>query len=145
MRRGASPALRTALLSLLACAPLAAEPARGEGGTSSRDAAPPAHAPYEDAVPAGPSVEARLDAIRARVQAVARYPDTARLRGVTGEVRVAFEIEPDGRPANVRVARSSGSLALDRAAERAVHEAGALPRVIGPVQVPVRFALVESR
>ena len=105
------------------------------------DAAPPRHA---DLVLAGPSVEQRLAEIQERVQAVASYPETARLRGISGEVQVAFEIEPDGSPVNVYVARSSGSLVLDRAAERAVRKAGALPRVIGRVRVPVRFALVAA-
>ena len=40
--------------------------------------------------------------------------------------------------------RSSGSATLDRAAERAVREAAPLPRMLGHVTVPVRFALRDE-
>ncbi len=80
-----------------------------------------------------------------RVQAAASYPESARMRGAAGEVRVAFQIEADGYPVEIEVVRSSGSLSLDRAAEAAVRAAGALPHIVGRVNVPVRFALVQGR
>jgi len=98
--------------------------------------------PFVDAAPPSPSLEARLAEIQRRVQAALVYPESARLRGVAGETRVAFEILSDGTPGAVDVVESSGSLALDRAARRAVQHAGALPRVLGRVNVPVRFALL---
>jgi protein TonB len=125
----------TALLCALALAsPAATQPAPSEQARPHLDAAPPS-----------PSLEARLLEIRERVQAAASYPESARMRGASGETRVAFEIETDGRPVGIEVVRSSGSVALDRAAEQAVRDAGALPRVIGRVNVPVRFALVGQR
>jgi TonB family protein len=105
-------------------------------------AAPPQH---QDLAPAGPSLAERLAEIQRRVQDAARYPELARSRGISGQARVAFEIGSDGRAVKLDVVESSGSLALDRAAERAVRDAGALPPVAGRVNVPVRFALVESR
>jgi TonB family protein len=104
-------------------------------------AAPPR---VQDLGASGPSVAERLAEIRRRVQDVAVYPELARLRGVEGEAQVGFEIGPSGHPTRVVVERSSGSLALDRAAERAVTAAGVLPYVVGRIRVPVRFALVEG-
>lgn len=104
-------------------------------------AAPPR---VEDAMPAGPSLEVRLAAIAERVQAVAEYPAAARAQGVEGVTRVAFRIDADGRAVEVDTAESSGSLALDRAALRAVRAAGPLPPVAGRITVPVHFALVDA-
>jgi protein TonB len=88
-------------------------------------------------------VESRLDEIRARVQAVAAYPASARARGVAGEARLAFRVGDDGRAHDVALLDSSGSALLDRAAARAVQEAAGLPRVMGRVVIPVRFALSD--
>jgi len=128
-RRRARAAAFAALVGLLAASAAAESPA----------AAPPA-----DAVPAGPSVEERLAEIARRVQAVAIYPPIARVRGLSGETLVTFEVGPAGAPERLRTSRSSGHLSLDRAAERAVLEAAPLPRVIGEVSVPVRFQLVAD-
>jgi len=106
-------------------------------------AAPPAA--FEDALPVGPSLEARLAEIRRRVQAALVYPPVARLREQGGEVIVSFEIGPDRRARGIRTRVSSGRASLDRAAERAVRRAGELPWVYGRIEVPVRFALVPSR
>jgi TonB family protein len=104
-------------------------------------AAPPRH---QDLAPAGAPLASRLAEIQRRVQDAVRYPELARARGIAGEARVAFEIGSDGRAIGLAVVESSGSLALDRAAEQAVRDAGELPHVAGRVNVPVRFALVES-
>ncbi|MGH0030682.1 MAG: energy transducer TonB [Myxococcota bacterium] len=104
--------------------------------------AEPAAAP--DVAARGPSIEERLAEIQRRVQAGAHYPESARARGVHGEARMGFAVSPDGRAEDVELLASSGSLALDRAAERAVREARALPRVVGRVAIPVRFALRPS-
>ncbi len=97
---------------------------------------------FEDLAPAGPSLAERLGEIRRRVQAALVYPELARARGVEGEARVGFEIDADGAPRNVAVVTSSGSRSLDRAAKRALLDAGALPYVSGRVIVPVHFGLV---
>lgn len=126
--------LALAAVALLGAAPALADP-------PSVGAAPP---PVEDAMPTGPSLEARLAAIAERVQAVAEYPPAARSRGVEGMARVAFRVDADGRAVEVDTVESSGSLALDRAALRAVRTAGPLPLVAGRITVPVRFALVDA-
>jgi TonB family protein len=98
-----------------------------------------------DAVPRGPGVEERLDEIRRRIASALVYPSLARWRALSGEAAVAFEIGDDGRAFGVRTVRSSGHAILDGAAERAVVAAGVLPRVHGPLEVPVRFELRERR
>jgi TonB family protein len=45
-----------------------------------------------------------------------KYPERARRRGVEGDTRLSYDVDKDGRPVNVRVARSSGNDELDRAA-----------------------------
>lgn len=95
----------------------------------------------EDRIPTGPSVEERLAEIRHRVQEAVIYPSFARQRNLSGEVLLEFRIAQDGTPEALAVRRSSGSALLDRAAERAVREAGPLPRLYGLVAVPVRFEL----
>ena len=92
-----------------------------------------------DKAPRGPSVAERLAEIRRRVQAALRYPPVSRWREIAGETRVRFEIGNDGRARAARIAHSSGHDRLDAAALRAVVDAGVLPRVYGPLEVPVRF------
>ena len=127
-----------AFAALLACL---GGPAAAGDGAPPVEAGPPV---ARDLAIQGPSLASRLAEIQRRVQAVARYPESARARGIGGEARVGFEIERDGRAVNVALLESSGSTSLDRAAERAVREAGALPWVVGRVAVPVRFELTAS-
>lgn len=133
----------TLLVALCGLAPFGAAGGAALAQAAPVEAAPP-HAPHEDLMPTGPSVEARLETIRQRVQAAVEYPAIAASRGVSGEARVSFEIASDGRAADVRMRSSSGSSALDRAAERAVVDAGVLPRLHGRVTVPVRFGLTDA-
>ena len=98
----------------------------------------------EDATPTGPGLDERLAEIRERIQRALVYPPLARLRDADGEATVRFEIGADGRAHDVRVVRSSGDARLDGAAERAVVRAGVLPRVYGPLEVPVRFELRDG-
>jgi TonB family protein len=44
------------------------------------------------------------------------YPESARLRGLSGTVRIQLEVGADGRLISVKVGTSSGSALLDRAA-----------------------------
>jgi protein TonB len=137
-----SPRLAAALAlgALLAGAP--ARPVAGEGARASAgDVAATPPAPWLDAVPQGPSVAARLEEIRRRVEAALAYPPDARWRDQGGAALVEFEIGSDGRAREVRLARSSGLASLDRAATRAVEDAGELPYVYGRLRIPVRFAL----
>lgn len=96
-----------------------------------------------DALPEAPSLEARLEEIRRLVQAALRYPPLARARGLAGEAQVSFEIGGDREARDVQIAASSGYPSLDRAAERAVREAAALPPVYGRLVIPVTFDLHE--
>ena len=120
-------------IAALATPPAAGQPAVGRV------------ARVEDAAPRGPSVDERLAEIRRRIQAALRYPPIARLRDAGGEARVRFEIGGDGRARDTRIAHSSGHHLLDAAALRAVVDAGVLPRVYGPLEVPVRFAIDSDR
>ncbi len=119
---------------------LASVPASAEGGPSP-EPVPPVHL---DLAAPGPSLASRLDEIQQRVQAVAVYPPIARTRSVEGETLVSFVVGAGGTAEEVRTERSSGSLALDRAAERAVLDADRLPYVFGRVRVPVVFQLRDA-
>ncbi|HEY8153483.1 MAG TPA: TonB family protein [Myxococcota bacterium] len=116
---------------------LAAGPASSDGPSSQHEA----RAPAVDLAPTGPSVESRLAEIRRRIQAALEYPPIARWQDLQGDALVRFEIGAEGRARDVRVVRSSGVPLLDAAAARAVVAAGELPRVYGPLEVPVSFEL----
>lgn len=74
-----------------------------------------------------------------------RYPARALRRRESGTVLVRAEIDPDGVPVSVSVERSSGSRALDRAAENAVQRWRFRPAqrdgqpTAGSVIVPISF------
>lgn len=117
-----------AALALALAAPSAAEPKRR----------------HDDGVPLGPSLDEQLAEIQRRVQEAAIYPAIAIARGVSGETEVAFTVDANGTPHEVHVFRSSGHVSLDRAAQRAVLEAGVLPLVHGHIAVPVHFVLEDE-
>jgi TonB family protein len=98
-----------------------------------------------DGAAAPPSVQERIAWIRARLAEVLVYPKTAQKRGIEGTSRIQFVIGPDGRAAEIRTVESSGHVALDRAAEQSAIDAGELPRVLGRLDVPVRFSLDDER
>jgi TonB family protein len=98
-----------------------------------------------DGAPAGPSVAERIAVIRERLQAALVYPPRARERGLEGVSLIQFVIGPDGHARDVRTANSSGHRLLDRAAERCAVDAGELPRVLGRLEVPIRFSLEDER
>jgi protein TonB len=133
-----------AVLALGALA-LAGSPARGSEPSPppARGAAAPERARLVDAEPAGPSIAARLEEIRRRLQAALDYPPIARRQGLEGVAWVRFEIDHGGAAHDVALARSSGHAILDRAARRTVHRAGPLPWVYGRIEVPIRFSLVD--
>jgi len=120
---------------------LVAGPASSDGPTSLDEA----RAPAVDLAPTGPSVASRLAEIRRRIQAALEYPPIARWQDLQGDALVRFEIGAEGRARDVRVVRSSGVALLDAAAARAVLAAGVLPRVYGPLEVPVSFELATRQ
>jgi protein TonB len=126
---------------LLALVSLPALAAAQPGAVPSVDAAPPAAI---DASAQGPSLAARLDEIRQRVQEALTYPPIAQRRAIRGETIVSFEIDAERRAEGVRTERSSGYPTLDRAAEQAARSAAPLPWVYGRVEVPVRFEISAS-
>jgi protein TonB len=84
-------------------------------------------------------------------QAIARqrhYPASARRAGRTGVATVYFVLDRSGRISGARLARSSGSDTLDRAAVETLQRLARykpIPEAIGrarwPLRVPIRFAL----
>lgn len=129
-RARASGAL-VAALSVLGSGATAADP----------DVAARPRVAAEDATPGGVPYAVRVAEIRRRIQEALVYPALARRRALEGESEVAFEIAPGGRPDAIELVRSSGSVLLDRAAQRAVQDAAPLPPVLGRLRIPVRFVL----
>ena len=116
--------------------------ARAESPPARHAAAPVAIA-SEDAVTRGPSVDERLEQIRARIQAALVYPPLARRLELTGITWLRFSIDSQGTAREVELARSSGHRILDQAARRTLDRAGRLPWIYGRIEVPVRFALED--
>jgi TonB family protein len=77
------------------------------------------------------------------------YPDDGRMRGRSGDVKLAIIIEPDGRVGRVMIAQSAWR-EIDEAAVIAVKEWRYLPAEVGgsPVAswiiVPIRFGLIRE-
>jgi len=94
-----------------------------------------------DAIAHGPSVDARLEEIRRRIQGNLAYPPLARWHEVSGAAVVEFEVTDQGRTRDVRLAQSSGVMLLDEAAEHAVATVTDLPVVHGRLSIPIRFEL----
>ena len=89
------------------------------------DASPALHPPPPPplAAPAAAAPTASFEgALRAAIQAALRYPESARMAGMSGRTRVAFQYR-DGVVSDVNVVVSSGIGLLDRAALAAVREA----------------------
>jgi protein TonB len=79
--------------------------------------------------------------LRKKIQSAIVYPEEAIRRGQEGEVLLRIRIGDGGVPKEIRVARSSGTRALDEAARRGVESASPLPSYTGWVEIPVRFFL----
>jgi TonB family protein len=94
-----------------------------------------------DAIAHGPSLDARLEEIRQRIQRNLTYPALARWHEVAGATVVEFEVTDEGRTRDVRLAHSSGTPLLDGAAEHAVKTVTSLPVVRGRLSIPIRFEL----
>lgn len=77
-----------------------------------------------------------------------RYPDSARSRGIAGEVQIVFAMDRSGRVLTSRIQHSSGSSALDAEAVELFRRASPLPLPPPAVQgeileysLPVRFRM----
>ena len=84
-----------------------------------------APAPEKVAAPSAPDKNFE-GALRAAIQAALHYPESAKMAGMSGRARVAFDYR-DGTVSNARVVITSGMGLLDRAALAAVENA-ALPK-----------------
>ncbi len=75
------------------------------------------------------------------------YPISARKRGIEGRVLLHVDIDPMGLPALIKLAKSSGSEALDKAAMEAVRQWKFKPArrghhaVAASVTIPIHFKL----
>ena len=98
-----------------------------------------------DAIAHGPSVDTRLEEIRRKIQENLSYPPLARWRDVSGATVIEFEVTDEGGTRDVRLAKSSGMLLLDDAAEQAVATVTGLPVVHGRLSIPIRFELTGGR
>jgi len=74
---------------------------------------------------------AYMEAWRAKVERIGtmNYPEAARRAGISGSLRMAVEILPDGRVSKVEISRSSGYPVLDKAAIRVVNLAAPFARL----------------
>lgn len=90
-------------------------------------APPPTPAPAAAPAPVAPPAPAHPSssfesALRAAIQAALRYPESARMGGISGRTRVQFQYR-DGVVSGATVVVSSGVALLDRAALAAVRDA----------------------
>lgn len=112
----------------------------------------PAAVPSENA---GPSAQQPAPSLAAgsvptpisRIQP--KYPNDALRRNETGTVVVRVEVDTDGTPSDVSIARSSRSRSLDRAAMAAVRQWRFRPAqrdgraIVASTEVPFEFTLQE--
>lgn len=67
--------------------------------------------------------------VRAKLRRAQRYPRAAKRQRLKGEVHVRFTIARNGSVSAIRIARSSGSEILDRAAVDTVRRAAPFPKI----------------
>lgn len=67
-----------------------------------------------------------LEKVKRKVEAVWKYPDIARERGIGGSLKIAFTISRDGKIENNILLQSSGYSFLDDAAMKALRDASPL-------------------
>jgi protein TonB len=82
----------------------------------------------------------------AKLERNKRYPSEAQSRGEQGTAQLTFSVDRGGGVHNARIARSSGSSALDQATLAMVARAAPLPppppEITGsqiPISVPIRY------
>lgn len=107
---------------------------------------PPAEKADKAAAPAAPTSAPRFDAAYLN-NPEPPYPAVSRRLGEEGRVLLNVQVEPDGSPRQVRVARSCGYPRLDEAARGAVEKWRFVPArqgerpVAASVNVPIHFRL----
>lgn len=100
--------------------------APGNGGTQKADSSRSASGAQEQRKPdrAGNAAVSNYPGkVASQLRRALRYPREARRDGIKGTVVVSFTVSRNGSVGGVRIARSSGSAVLDRAAGEAVRRA----------------------
>jgi TonB family protein len=87
-----------------------------DGGSGTDAALATSNAFYGAALPGDGGVSAFAAQLRSAVESRKTYPEAARRRGAEGSVRLKLAVAPDGHLLAAKIARSSGSAILDRAA-----------------------------
>ncbi len=82
-----------------------------------------------------------FEIIRDFIEKAKTYPVIARKRGIEGTVYISFKINPQGKPQELKILKSSGSSILDTATKDIVKRAAPFPYIDSPVEVPVVFQL----
>jgi TonB family protein len=82
---------------------------------------------------------ARESLIRSHLERFKYYPSSARRRGITGEVEVAFELNDRGEAGELKILSGSGYTVLDRAALKTVRRAEPFPADGGDFQFRLHF------
>ncbi|MGB8277074.1 MAG: TonB family protein [Methylovirgula sp.] len=121
---------------------------RKERAEQARQAARAKQASSRAAAPApgasGQSMASWASEVLARINAAKRYPEAAREAGESGTATLAFTVDASGQVLSARIARGSGSAALDRETLALAHRLGRLPPPPNgrtPISVPVRYSI----
>lgn len=88
---------------------------------------------------ASADVQGRESIVRNHLERFKYYPASARRRGITGEVEVAFELDGSGQARLLKIMSGSGYSLLDEAALETVHRAEPFPADTGAYQFVLRF------
>ncbi len=81
-----------------------------------------------------------LSNLLSHIESFKYYPQSARRRGLNGEVNVSFELLGTGRITDLVI--SGGPLLLQRASEQAVHQAVPMPTPPAEVPTPMQMSFV---
>lgn len=84
-----------------------------------------------------------LATIRKKIMRNKTYPSSAKDKGLTGAVKLAFKINPDGSLSSVRVLKSSGVSILDESALTSVRKSVPLPFYPETIAITLEYQLIE--
>jgi TonB family protein len=102
----------------------------------------PAQPPQESPQPVESKGEGDLlSLIRARLARAISYPESARRRGLSGDLVLGLLLSPEGRIAEISLLASSGNPFLDRAVLKTLRDDGPYPYRPGLIRVPISFRL----
>jgi protein TonB len=82
--------------------------------------------------------------IREKIEQAKIYPQLALRRGLSGVVRIRFQVGEDGLPKKTQILESSGSELLDNATLKTLDRAAPFPRVAGWISFPLRYDLARN-